>query len=122
MKFRGFLFILLLALLIILFLWIMKTEKEKTIKDVKLFNRAKFKLTKTNMNILGRIINSYIAQKGEAPDSLKELQTFYVLSAERLDAWGTEIKYEKLSEVTFRLISAGKDRVFGTSDDIVMTF
>ena len=64
-----------------------KINKEKTIKDIKLFDKTKFKLTKTNMNLLGRIINSYIIQKGKAPNSLKELQTFHVLSAERLDAW-----------------------------------
>ncbi|MCP2518870.1 hypothetical protein NLB96_00750 [Candidatus Aminicenantes bacterium AC-335-K20] len=100
----------------------MKNEREKTVKDVELLDRAKYKLTVANMNSLARIINSYISQKGKVPDSLKELQTFYVLSAKRIDEWGTPIKYEKLSEYSFRLISAGKDKTFNTSDDIILTF
>jgi hypothetical protein len=34
------------------------------------------------------------------------------------DAWGRDIRYERRSDSTFRLISAGKDGLFDTADDI----
>jgi hypothetical protein len=39
-----------------------------------------------------------------------------------LDAWGTAVKYERLSDTGFRLRSAGPDRVFDTADDIVKDY
>ena len=122
MRLKGFLIILVLALVVVYIVWMGKFWRKDTAEDFKAYDQSKLRLTKTNMNLLGRIIKSYIAQKGETPESLKELQKFYVFSAERLDAWGNKIKYERISELNFRLISAGRDRVFNTSDDIILNF
>ncbi len=86
--------------------------------DVKAFSKTKVQLTKTNMSGLAREVNSYIAMLGRHPKSLKELQEFRRLPLSTKDAWGTIIEYKKLSDDSFRLISAGPDRAFGTEDDI----
>jgi hypothetical protein len=39
-----------------------------------------------------------------------------------LDGWGKSIRYERLSDSSFRLISAGKDKTFDTEDDIVLDY
>jgi hypothetical protein len=36
------------------------------------------------------------------------------------DSWGNKIKYERISDENYRLISAGKDKIFDTDDDIVI--
>jgi hypothetical protein len=120
MRIKGFLALFLLVGVFIFVLWTLKSgEEEKIVEDVKAFSRTKLKLTKVNMQTLERLIISYIARNGRAPKSLKDLQAIHIPSSSRFDAWGTEIKYERLSNEEFRLISAGKDRVFDTSDDIV---
>jgi len=39
-----------------------------------------------------------------------------------VDAWGREIRYEKLSDSSFRLTSAGPDGQYETGDDIVKEY
>lgn len=105
----------------IFLLWIVKSGgEEKVVGDVKAFSKTKIKLTKVNMSSLERLIISFIAQQGRAPKSLKELQSLHVPITAKFDAWGNEIKYERLSNDEFRLVSAGKDKAFGTSDDIIV--
>jgi len=36
--------------------------------------------------------------------------------------WGMFPNYERISEEDFRIVSAGKDKVFNTEDDIVLKF
>jgi hypothetical protein len=118
MKIRGFLAILILTAAVVYFLWVAKAGKDKVVDDVKAFSGAKVQLTKTNMSSLAREVHSYIAMQGEYPRNLKELQEFRRLPLSTKDAWGTIIEYKKLSGDSFRLISAGPDRAFGTEDDI----
>ena len=81
------------------------------------------KTTKTNITTLGRSISAVMAESGQAPDSLEDIKSMLVpLATAKWDAWETEIKYEKLSDSAFRLTSAGRDRTFGTDDDIVHEF
>lgn len=118
MKLRGFLAVLILAAVVVYFLWVAKAGKDKVVDEVKAFSGAKLQLTKTNMAYLAREIHSYIAMQGRSPKSLKELKEFRRIPLSTLDAWGTEIGYKRLSEEEFRLISAGPDRNFDTDDDI----
>lgn len=121
MKMRGFLVILLLVLVLVYFLWFVKAGKHAQIKEeVEAFGKVKVKLTRTNMITLERAIVSYMAQNGEAPKTLKDLASFSPMAAGQLDAWGNLIKYQRLSESQFRLVSAGQDGAFGTGDDIVV--
>ena len=118
MKIRGFLAILILAAVVVYFLWVAKAGKDKVIEEVKVFDKVKHQLTKTNMNSLAKEIHSYIAMDGRTPKNLKELQTFRRVPLGILDAWGIAIKYDRLTDEDFRLISAGPDRDFDTEDDI----
>lgn len=121
MKTRGFLVIIILVMVLVYFLWIMKTgEKANISVQVEAFSRVKLTLTKTNMTTLKRAITAFIAIKGRTPKTLKEIQTFHHIPLEDIDAWGKAIKYEKLSGDNFRLVSAGPDRAFNTQDDIVL--
>ncbi len=118
MKIRGFLAILILAAVVVYFLWVAKAGKDNVVEEVRIFDATKQKLTTTNMKSLAREIHSFIAMDGRAPENLKELQEFRRLPLGTMDAWGTVIRYKKLSDEDFRLISAGPDREFDTEDDI----
>lgn len=75
------------------------------------------------MNALGRAIATFVAVEGETPESLEEMRKATGLrSTSSLDAWGTTIKYERLTENNFRLTSAGRDMTFETEDDIVVDY
>lgn len=123
MKIKGFLVILILGVVIVYFIFMVKSGGQANIKqEIDAFSRAKAKLTRTNMMILQRAISSYIASHGQAPDRLAEVSLSYPITTGRLDAWGKEIKYEGLSDDKFRLTSAGGDKKFNTEDDIVMEY
>jgi hypothetical protein len=74
------------------------------------------------MTSLQKAIISFTIQQDRAPNNLKELRLVVVSRFGYSDAWGTPIKYKKLSEDKFRLISASADKTFGTSDDIVVDY
>ncbi len=122
MKIRGFLAVLILAAVVVYFLWMAKAGKDKVVEEVKVFSDTKKQLTEANMSSLAREIQSYIAMQGRAPNSLKEFRALRTMPISTLDAWGKAIKYERLSDEDFRLISAGADGEFDTSDDIAKDY
>ena len=122
MKIKGFLVIIVLGAGIVYLLWMMKGGKEQMVEEVKAYSEVKLELTKANMSTLRQAIISFIAQEGRTPESFKERKGFHGPLGANLDAWGTSIKYERLSDEDFRLISTGKDKVFNTPDDIVIDY
>ena len=123
MRIKGFLAILLLVMVVVFFLYIVKTGKQEQLPgQIEAFSSMKDKLTRTNLKTLEKEITSYIVQTGETPEILNDLDRFHLISAARVDAWGKAIKYERLSEERFRLISAGKDKLFKTEDDIIVEY
>jgi Ca2+/Na+ antiporter len=121
MKIKGFLVLLILVAILVYFLFIFKSGKQKELPgQVEAFQSMKEKLTRTNMTTLERAITLYIAKENKAPETLDALESFYPLTSARFDAWGTAIKYEIISDSRFRLTSAGRDRLFKTKDDIVI--
>ncbi|MGB2845179.1 MAG: hypothetical protein WBC02_10025, partial [Candidatus Aminicenantaceae bacterium] len=94
----------------------------QVIEEVEMFSKVKQELTKTNMDSFSREILTFVIQEGRTPKDFKELRKYHALLAVGLDGWGTAIKYERLSSDDFRLISAGKDKAFNTSDDIVIDY
>jgi len=121
MKIKGFLVILVLVAVIAFFIYYIGSGEKKVIKDqMGSFTKAKEKLTRTNMNNLKRVVDSYAAEKGSLPDTLKDMRLDIPITTGKLDAWGIEIKYERLSDREFRLTSAGSDKTFGTDDDIII--
>ena len=122
MKIRGFLVVLILGAVVVYFLWMAKAGKDKVVEEVKVFKDTKQQLTEVNMFSLAREIQSYTAMQGRTPKSLKEFQALRTMPVSALDAWGKTIRYERLSDEDFRLISAGADGEFDTSDDIVKDY
>ncbi|MFQ6109530.1 MAG: hypothetical protein ACE5L7_08270 [Candidatus Aminicenantales bacterium] len=121
MKLKGFLVLLILAAVIVYFLFLFKAGRHEQLpQQIEAFQSMKEKLTRTNMTTLQRVITNYIAQEGKTPVSLDDLAKLYIIPSARVDAWGKVIKYERLSDSRFRLVSAGTDRVFETEDDIVI--
>lgn len=121
MKLKGFLVIFILVGVAVYFLYMMTAhEGTKVEQDIQSFNRVKKELTTTNLTTLKKMITSFTAQRGRTPKSLREIQSFQPVSSIKVDAWGTTIRYKRLSSSRFRLVSAGKDRKFDTEDDITV--
>jgi len=121
MKVRGALIILLLAMVIVYFLYFAKAGKKSYIEaSLDANERMRAELTEVNLATMQKAIETYIATEGETPADLKTLFASRIFSGDPSDAWGTPIKYERLSDSTYRLTAAGKDRTFGTDDDRVL--
>ena len=123
MKLRGFLVILMLAAVIVFFLYTLKSGGEKDLPEqIEAFSSAKQRLTETNMETLKKEIVGHIAIQGSAPNRLEDLRMSTPITSGKWDGWGKAIKYEKLSDESFRLTSSGHDGTFGTQDDIVVEY
>ncbi|MGD8536515.1 MAG: hypothetical protein PVF66_11755 [Candidatus Aminicenantes bacterium] len=122
MKKKVFLALLIVAVAIVYFGWWTKGGKDKVLDAVKILNPTEQEVTKANMNSLARAMLSFVAQEGRTPNNLREFQLFHGELEETADAWGTTLRYERISEEDFRIVSAGKDKVFNTADDIVLKF
>jgi hypothetical protein len=123
MKIRGLLIVVILALIVVYAVYFTKTGGKANIKVmVDKYAEAKIDLTKVNLATLEGIISERTAAEGQVPADLKELQRLQPMPVTVLDAWGREIRYEKLSDSSFRLTSAGPDGEYGTGDDIVKEY
>jgi hypothetical protein len=121
MKIKGFLVIFLLVVIVVFFLFVVKRGGKSRLKEqVDAFAEVKEKTTRTNLTLLERAIDLFIAQNDKVPKDLKEMQTFSHSVYVDTDSWGNKIKYERISDSNYRLISAGKDKTFHTDDDIVI--
>ena len=121
MKIRGLFIILLLAMVIVYFLYFAKAGKKSYIEATQDANeRIRTELTQVNMGTMQKAIDFFIATEGEAPADLKTLFAARLFSGDPSDAWGSPLKYERLSDSDYRLVAAGKDRTFDTDDDIVL--
>jgi hypothetical protein len=123
MKRRGLLIVFIFSMGIVFLLFFSKTGNKTQIETkVDQYLQAQVELTRTNMQALQKIVVSYIAGEGQVPKSLQDLRNSGMLMGAAIDAWGRSFNYEKVSDSSFRLISAGKDGAFGTSDDIVLDY
>jgi hypothetical protein len=121
MKIRGALIVLLLAMVIVYFLYFAKAGKKSYIGGMLDANeRIRAELTQVNLTTLQRAIDLFIATEGAAPPDLKTLFAARLFTGDPSDGWGTALKYERLSDSGYRLAAAGKDRTFDTDDDIVL--
>jgi hypothetical protein len=120
---KGVAAAIILVLAVYYFLGLESRKKvEEIVEQVEAFDEAKLSLTKVNMNTLQRAINSFMATEGRTPKRIKELQVFRPSAYDKLDGWGNEIRYERLSDYDFRLRSAGRDKTFDTEDDVVVEY
>ena len=123
-KGKGALAILLLVIVIIYFAYFLRTEKKAPVEEeISRFNQTRGELTTVNLESLSRAIVEWMAESGrEAPESLKEWPGARSASLSLTDGWGREIRYEKVSDSSFRLRSAGSDGRFETEDDIIREY
>jgi len=72
-----------------------------------------------NVRKVRKAISGYFFDMGSYPESINSLEQLdYISSSDEKDPWGTEISI-KLDEAGYYVVtSAGKDRSFGTDDDI----
>lgn len=115
--------VLILGVAIVFLLWFSKSgNKTHLEQQVDRFEQTKEELTRVNMQTLQKIIQSYMATEGQTPKSLQELRTANLLMGNILDGWGKTLKYERLSDSSFKLVSAGRDKAFDTQDDIIVEY
>lgn len=124
MKIRGLLIVLLLGLVVVYFIYFAKgpTGKGGLQTEVDQYAKMKVTLTGANLDALARVILEYATGDQGLPEDLKQLERSRPLGSGIVDAWGRPIRYEKLSDSSFRLSSSGPDGVFGTADDIVKEY
>lgn len=125
MKMRGLIIGMLLALVAAYFIFFTKVDKGgKGGLEIMVdqYLESKIDLTKVNLETLSREIQSYAAEAEGLPETLEALRRFHPTAAALPDAWGRKIRYERLSDSSFRLRSAGPDGAFETGDDIVKDF
>jgi hypothetical protein len=125
MKIRGLLVIVLLSAVVVYFVFFAKmgTDKGGLQTEIDQYAKTKIKLTRVNLEGLAREILAYATGDQGLPEDLKQLQRGRpALGMALLDAWGKAVKYERLSDSSFRLRSAGPDGVFDTADDIVKDY
>ena len=86
--------------------------------------KLKVPLTKELMETNAGQIALFKNQRGALPATLDEVAsgTPETVMFSMMDAWITEFKYVPKKDGQFQLVSAGPDKVFGTSDDIHETF
>jgi hypothetical protein len=124
MKVRGLLIGLLLALVAVYGLFFMKTAGRKGALEIEVdkYLEMKVKLTGANMEGLSRVILAHAGEGEGLPTSLDALRRLEPSAASAADEWGRKFRYERVSDESFRLTSAGPDGAFGTADDIVRDF
>jgi hypothetical protein len=121
MKMGGGLIVLLLAMAIVGFLYFGRVGQKSYIETTLDANdRIRAELTQVNMATLEKAIQYAAGTEGELPADLNAVFAARMFSGDPSDGWGTPIKYELKPEAGFRLIAAGKDRTFGTADDITI--
>jgi len=119
MKMRGLFLSFLAAVTIVFVSLFFKTgDKAPIQREVDQFVQAGSDLTRANMQVLQQIIASYIATEGQPPAGIEDVRRAGMLTGSVKDAWGRDIRYERRSDSSFRLTSAGKDGIFDTADDI----
>jgi hypothetical protein len=121
MKIRGALVVVLLAMVIVYLLFFAKAGKKSYIEATQDANtRLRAGLTETNMATMEKGLALFTATQGQLPQNLKEFFAARLFSGDPSDGWGTPLKYERLSDENYRLVSAGPDRAFDTDDDIIV--
>jgi hypothetical protein len=124
MKVRGLLVVLVLAAAVVYAIFFVKVADDKGMLEIQVdkYLEAKITLTRANLEALSREVLNYATQGEGLPESLEALRRFHPTAAALPDAWGRRIRYEKLSDDSFRLRSAGPDGAFDTADDVVKDF
>lgn len=123
---KGLLLIILLAALVVVFLFTTKSADKDNPDGTTQIQKAFKVIEQTEQLALDRTINNiktaldnYYADNNEYPEMLDMLVPDYIPVPSHLDdPWGNRFKISQDEEMNLVLISAGPDRKFGSTDDI----
>jgi type II secretory pathway pseudopilin PulG len=94
-------------------------EKSGMEKMVDSYQQSKYKLIESQISSIETAIDSYFADNNEYPEDLDQLIPQYLRTEEHIiDPWGTPFKLEYDENMNLYLISAGRDLIFATEDDV----
>ncbi len=124
MKARMSFVSIIVALLILFFVYKFylapsKEEGSKTVVKSSM-EKASVAAIDTDINMITQAISMFHSEKGYLPDTLSEMVPNYLRSVP-VDPWGQPYRYEKDGD-SYKIISAGADKYFDTSDDIIRNF
>jgi hypothetical protein len=117
---RYLIIIIFFAAVILLILNIGGSKEDNPVsKGVSALGKAKTASLNAIMKNLMNALDSYYADHNEYPEILEILIPNYLRSEnEIVDPWGTLIQLRKDEQLNLFLVSAGRDKAFGTEDDI----
>ena len=98
-----------------------KSEGEKSAleKMVDTPQRSKNTLILSQISAIENAVNSYFSDNNEYPESVDQLVPQYLRTeSDTIDPWGTPFRLESDPDQKLFLISAGRDTIFDTEDDI----
>jgi len=114
-----------LASLIILLFFFVTTcdksnDKQSSIERMlDTSQRTKTILIKPQITLIINAVNSYFTDNNEYPEFIDQLIPQYLETKSHIiDPWRTPFKLENDDGINIFLISAGRDCIFGTKDDI----
>ncbi|MEN8221721.1 MAG: type II secretion system protein GspG [Acidobacteriota bacterium] len=98
-----------------------KSEGEQSAleKMVDTPQRSKNTLILSQISAIENAVNSYFTDNNEYPESIDQLVPQYLRTESfATDPWGTPFRLENDEDQSLYLISAGRDTIFDTEDDI----
>ncbi len=111
--------IILIVLAVLLVLHFSKGKQANPIKEADaMLDRTKLAILPSQLQQVDEALDAYAAEHSAYPDDLAELVPDCLPQDDLLiDPWGTRLRLEGNGKERMFLVSAGPDRVFGTSDD-----
>ncbi|MCK4836160.1 MAG: hypothetical protein KAT17_05965 [Candidatus Aminicenantes bacterium] len=118
---RGFLIVLLLALLVIVTIYTGFFSQKESLPQqiINTSNRVDNMLLETDFKHIIQATEAYFLDFGKYPESLEDMIPVYLRTEkECLDPWATKYQILTENQTEVFIISAGKDKIFKTSDDL----
>ena len=117
MRIGGALVGLLVVVVVIYALLFVKSGQKSHIETaVGALSKAGIAATQANLSQLEKVVTSFVAGEGRSPESWQDMRSLRYIMTGTTDGWGRVVRYEKTSEMGFRLVSAGPDGRFDTAD------
>ena len=81
--------------------------------------------TESTMLAWGQALNVHLTTGGttgnyDFPETLSEIAPELRADLSFQDVWGNKLKYRRLRDDKYQLISVGKDGVYGNEDDVIL--
>jgi len=114
--------LILVAAVVIILNYIESGADSDLPKKIQAISKAGDITTERTMRSLQQEVVAYMAEHGGVPESLERIYQMNRHLRGISDVWGTPIRYRRISDSSFLLLSAGKDMRFNSPDDIVLEY